>query len=140
MTVGPWIATTGFATLLAGDGLDGEEVWKVALFRSETNLSVSSTTYAGVTDEHPQECGYTTGGVPVAVTGTDTAALADVPEFVVSSGEYVVRGSITARYAALYEVGGNIAAFCELDDTPADVTVHAGDALRITSSPVVVVV
>lgn len=138
MTVGPWVATTGFASLLGGAGLDGDEVWKVALFRSTSNLSTSSTTYAGVTGEHPQECGYVTGGVSVAVTGSDTAALTVVPEFVATSGEFVARGSITARWAALYEVGGNVAAFCLLDDTPADVTVNAGDTLRVESPDVMV--
>lgn len=140
MTVGPWVATDAFATLLSGVGLDGEEVFKVALFGSDSNLSTSSTTYAGVTGEHPQECGYVTGGVSVTVTGSDTAALTVVPEFTATSGEFVARGSITARYAALYEVGGDVAAFCLLDDTPADVTVQAGQTLRVESPDVVVVV
>lgn len=136
MTVGPWIATTGFASLLSGAGLSGSENFKVALFRSGTNLSASSTTFAGVTSEQPAENGYTAGGVSVSVAGSDTAALASVPEFVVTGGEFVARGSITARYACLYQVGGNVAAFCDLGE---DVTVHAGDTLRIESAAGVVV-
>jgi hypothetical protein len=128
--IGPWTPTSSFGGTVSGD-------WKVALFRSGSNLSTSSTTYAGVTDEHPAEYGYVTGGVEVELDDDgDAIRLATVPEFTATSGLYTVRGKIVARYAALYQVGGDVAAFCLLDTTPADVTVLAGQTLRITEPDV----
>jgi hypothetical protein len=43
-------------------------------------------------------------------------------------------GSIAARLAALYEVGGDVLAYMLLDATPADVTVTSGNALTINNS------
>ncbi len=42
-------------------------------------------------------------------------------------------GSITARYAAIYEVGGDVLAFVLLDSAPADVTATTGNTLTIDS-------
>ncbi len=135
--IGPWVPTDAFVTLMGGDGIDGEEDWKVALFLSTSNLSTSSTTYAGVTNEHAASNGYTTGGVSVTLAVTEDAIrLATVPEFTAEPGEFVARGAITARWAALYEVAGNVAAFCLLDDTPADVSAVAGQTLRIVKPDV----
>lgn len=124
--IGPWTPTTSFGGTVSGD-------YKVALFLSTSNLSTSSTTYAGVTNEHAAGYGYVTGGVAVELDDDgDAIRLADVPEFTATSGMYTARGRIAARYAALYEVGGDVAAFCLLDTTPADVTANAGETLRIT--------
>lgn len=41
-------------------------------------------------------------------------------------------GSIVARYAVLYEVGGNVLAYCLLDSAPADVTATTGNTLTFT--------
>jgi len=122
---------------MGGAGITGAETWKVALFLSTSNLSVSSTTFAGVTNGHAAGYGYVAGGVAVTLSVTATEIrLADVPEFVAESGEFTARGAITARWAALYEVAGDVAAFCLLDATPDDVTVNAGDTLQITTADV----
>jgi hypothetical protein len=42
-------------------------------------------------------------------------------------------GSLVARYAALYEVAGDVLAYCLLDSAPADVTVTTGNTLTIDS-------
>jgi hypothetical protein len=42
-------------------------------------------------------------------------------------------GSIVARWAVLYEVGGNVAAYCLLDATVADVTIDADELLSIVA-------
>lgn len=42
-------------------------------------------------------------------------------------------GSITARYAVIYEVGGDVLAFVLLDNAPADVTATDGNPLTIDS-------
>ena len=41
-------------------------------------------------------------------------------------------GSIVARYAVIYEVGGNVLCYCLLDSTPADVTVTDTNTLTVT--------
>lgn len=132
MAIGPWNPTDGFRAKLGTDGVVGS--WKLALFRSTSNLSAASTTYAGVTNEVANGNGYTTGGVAVTLTVTGTTSvtisLSAVPSFTASGG------SIVARWAALYEVGADVAAFCLLDDTPADVTITSGSTFNLTSTDV----
>ncbi|MDQ6721070.1 MAG: hypothetical protein M3003_09800, partial [Candidatus Dormibacteraeota bacterium] len=89
-------------------------------------------TYAGVTNEVAQANGYTTGGIAVsftlAGTTTVTASGASNPVWTASGG------SITARFAAIYEVSGNVLCFCTLDSTPADVTITTGNTLTVAIS------
>lgn len=40
-------------------------------------------------------------------------------------------GDIVARFAVIYEVGGNVLCYCTLDTTPADVTAVNGNTLTI---------
>lgn len=138
MTSGPWVPTTGFVTLMDGAGITGAESWKIALLDSTSNISVSSTTFAGVTGELATGFGYTAGGLDVAPLDVTASGitLSGVPEWLVESGEFVVRGDITARWGCLYEDAGDVAAFYLLDDTPADMTVHATDTLRVDTGPV----
>lgn len=133
MTIGPWTPVDGFRPKLADEGVGGAS-WKLALFQSTSNLSSASSTYAGVTNEVANGNGYTTGGLAVTLVATGTTevtiALSAVPEFTASGG------SIVARYAVLYEVGGDVAAFCVLDDTPADVTILDTQTFELTSTDV----
>lgn len=133
MTIGPWTPTDGFRPRLANEGVGGS-TWKLALFQSTSNLSEASTTYAGVTNEVANGNGYTTGGVAVTlvVTGTTSVdiSLSAVPEFTASGG------SIVAYYGVLYEVGGDVAAFCLLDDTPANLTILSGNTFQLTTTDV----
>ena len=135
MAIGPWVPTDAVRTRLASEGVGGAS-WKVALFLSTSNLSAASTTYAGVTNEVVNGNGYTTGGVAVTFTITGTTAVTvafdDLPEWTASGG------AITARWAAVYEVAGDVAAFCLLDDTPADVTANSGETLQVNSADVFV--
>jgi hypothetical protein len=105
--------------------------WKCALFLSTSNIAAASTTYAALTNEHANANGYTTGGIAVTFTlaGTTslTASFASNPVWTASGG------SIVARFAVIYEVGGNVLAFCLLDSTPADVTATTGNTLTIDS-------
>jgi hypothetical protein len=41
-------------------------------------------------------------------------------------------GSITGKWAVIYEVAGNILLYCTLDSGGADVTATAGNTLTIT--------
>jgi len=130
MAAGAWTFTnTGRTSLSTGTFLDADS-YKIALFLSTSNIGAASTTYAGLTNEHANANGYTTGGnsVTLSRTGTTTVTFdATDPAVWTASG-----GSIVARFAVLYEVGGNVLCYCLLDDAPADVTVTAGNTLTIT--------
>jgi hypothetical protein len=63
MTAGVWTPTaTTRAKILNGTFDFTNDSFKVALFTSSSNLSTSSTTKAGVTNEVANANGYTTGG------------------------------------------------------------------------------
>lgn len=130
MAAGNWTFTNTMRTELSkGTFLDADS-YKIALFLSTSNIGAASTTYAGLTNEHANANGYTTGGnaVTLSRSGTTTVTFDTTdPAVWTASG-----GSIVARYAVLYEVGGNVVAYCLLDSTPADVTVTSGNTLTIT--------
>jgi hypothetical protein len=133
MAAGAWTPTNTTRTKFLNGQFDWDtDTFKVALFLSTSNLGVASTTYAGVTNEHANANGYTTGGITVspgtlAGTTTVTADITTDPVWTASGG------SIVARFAALYESGGDVLFFCLLDATPADVTVITGNTLTIAT-------
>jgi hypothetical protein len=131
---GPWLLTnTGRTSLLNGDFNVPTDSWKCALFLSTSNIGAASTTYAGLTNEHANANGYTTGGIAVALnlSGTTTvkADITTDPVWTASGG------SITARFAVIYEVGGSgkVLCYCLLDSTPADVTATATNTLTVAA-------
>lgn len=129
MAAGAWTFTNaGRTSLLNGDFDLDTNTFNMALFLSTSNLGAGSTTYAGLTNEHANANGYTTGGQAVALSlsGTTTVTVDCTDEVWTASG-----GSITARFAVIYEVGGNVLCYCLLDDTPADVTATAGNTLTV---------
>jgi len=132
MAAGAWALTNGGRTSLLDGTFDIDtDSYKMALFLSTSNIGPTSTTYAGLTNEHAQENGYTTGGIAVTLTlsGTTTVKVdVDTDPIWTASG-----GSIVARFAAIYEVGGNILCYCLLDSTPADVTVTDGNTLTVAA-------
>lgn len=109
--------------------VDGD-TFKMALFKSTSNLGASTTTFAGVTAECDTG-GYVAGGqsVDLTVSGTTTVTVdvATDPVWTVSST------SLVARFACIYEVGGNVLCYCLLDSTPADVTVSVGNTLTVAA-------
>lgn len=130
MAAGAWTLTNAARTnILNGTTVSGD-TYKVALALSTSNIGAASTTYAAMTNEVASGSGYTTGGVSVTITlsGTTTVALS----FSASPSWTASGGTITARYAVLYEVAGNIVCYCLLDSTPADVSVTSGNTLTIT--------
>lgn len=133
MTAGAWVFTNAGRTSLLNGTFDiDSDTWKMALFLSTSNIGAGSTTYAGLTNEHANANGYTTGGISVTLTlsGTTTVTV-DVstdPVWTASGG------SIVARFAAIYEVGGNVLAYCLLDSSPADVTQTTGNQLTVAIS------
>lgn len=132
MTAGTWTFPNGARTNLLNGTFDiDSDTWRVALVTSSSNIGSSTTTWAGVTNEVANGNGYTTGGVSVTLTlsGTTsvTASFSTNPTWTASGG------SITARWAVLYELGGNVLCYVLLDNTPADVTTTNGNSLTIDS-------
>lgn len=133
MAAGAWTFTNTTRTKF----LNGQFVWtadtmKIALFLSTSNIGAASTTFAGVTNEHAAANGYTAGGIATGTgtlsgTTTVTADITTDPVWTASGG------SIIARFAVLYEVGGDVICYCLLDSTPADVTVTTGNTLTIST-------
>lgn len=131
MAAGAWTFTNGGRTSLLDGTFDlNTDTFLMALFLSTSNIGAASTTYAGVTSEHANANGYTTGGIsmgPLTLSGTTTVTVDDPADAVwTASG-----GSITARFAVIYESAGNVLCYCLLDSTPADVTATSGNTLTV---------
>lgn len=132
MAAGTWTLTNAARKQLLDGTFDlDSDTFKCALFLSTSNIGAASTTYAGLTNEVANANGYTTGGIGVtlALTGTTNVAVAWTANPVWTAAG----GSITARYAVLYEVGGNVLAYCLLDSAPADVVATSGNTLTVDS-------
>lgn len=141
MTAGSWTLTNEFRKqLLDGtfSNLEGTSAVKVALLQSTSNVSTSSTTYAGLTNEVANGNGYTTGGVAatLAASGTTSVTLSFSANVTFTASG----GSIVGRFAVVYEPAGHILGYCLLDATPADVTVTTGNTLTISNSNPIITV
>ena len=128
-----WSFTNGARTKLLDGTFDiDSDSWKMALFLSTSNIGATSTTYAGVTNEVANGSGYTTGGIAITLTlaGTTTVTvdISTDPVWTASGG------SITARFAVIYEVSGNVLCYSTLDSTPADVTATDGNTLTVAAN------
>lgn len=107
-----------------------------ALFQSTSNISTSSTTYAGVNNQVANAASiYTTGGNKISSSPTNGTAIN------ISGGDLrfltywePTAGSLVARYAVVYESGGDVIMFCLLDSAPANYTCIAGKRLTINCS------
>ena len=133
MAAGSWTFTeTGRTSLLNGTFNLDTDTFRIALFRSDSSLGPGSTSYAGVSNEVATGFGYTQNAksVTLALSGTSTVTVDETTNPVWTANS----GSIVARFAAIYEVSGNILCYCLLDSAPADVTVTAGNTLTITMS------
>ena len=133
MAAGAWTFTNEGRTKLLDGAFDiDSDSFKCALFLSTSNIGATSTTYAGLTNEHANANGYTTGGIAVALTlsgtTTVTADITTDPVWTASGG------SIVARFAVIYEVAGNVLAYALLDSTPADVTATDGNTLTVAAN------
>lgn len=132
MAAGAWTFTDAGRTDLLNGTFDLDtDTFLMALFLSTSNIGAASTTYAGLTNEHANANGYTTGGISLgqlALSGTTTVTVDETTNPVwTASG-----GSIIARFAVIYESGGRVLCYCLLDSTPADVTATNGNTLTVT--------
>lgn len=128
---GAWTFTNQSRTDILNGTMDFDtNTFLCALFLSTSNLGAATTTYAGVTNEHANANGYTTGGISMGtltLAGTTTVTVDDPSDLVwTASG-----GSITARFAGIYKSASNVVCYCLLDSTPADVTATDGNTLTI---------
>lgn len=134
MAAGTWTFPNGARTKLIDGTFDiDSDTYKMALFLSTSNLSTSSTTFAGVTNEvGTTNTGYTAGGTAVTLTlsGTTTVTVAISTAPVWTAGS----ANLTAKWAAIYEVGGNVLCFATLDSGGADVTATSGNTLTVGSN------
>lgn len=132
MAAGNWVFPNGARTDILAGTLRTGDTYKCALFLSTSNIGTGSTTYAALTNEVANAFGYTTGGIAITfnVSGTTTVTvdIATDPVWTASGG------SITARYAVIYEVGGNVLCYALLDATPADVTATSGNTLTVAAN------
>lgn len=132
MAAGAWVFTNaGRTKLLDGTFNVESDSYKMALFLSTSDIGAGSTDYASVTNEHANANGYTAGGIAVALSLTGTTTVkADIDTDPVWTAN---GGSIVARFAVIYEVGGDVLCYCLLDSTPADVTVTDGNTLSVAA-------
>ncbi len=133
MAAGAWTFPDSARTDLLNGTFDIDtDSWKMALFLSTSNIGAASTTFAGVTNEHAAANGYSAGGIAIALTlaGTTTVTVDITTDPVwTASG-----GSIVARFAVIYEVGGRVLCYCLLDSTPANVTATTGNTLTVAAN------
>jgi hypothetical protein len=132
MPAGAWV----FPNSARSDLLNGQfdldtDSFKCALFLSTSNIGAGSTTYAALTNEHANANGYTTGGIAIALNLSGTTVVkVDITTDPVWTA---AGGSITARFAVIYEVSGRILCYALLDATPSDVSASAGNTLTVAA-------
>ena len=134
MSAGPWVFTNTTRTKILNGQFDIDtDSYKMALFLSTSNLAVASTTFAGCTNEvGVTNTGYTAGGTAIAMTlsGTTTVTVAMTTAPVWTAGS----ANLTAKWAAIYEVGGDVVCFALLDSGGADVTATSGNTFTVGSN------
>ena len=131
MAAGAWTFTNSTRSNILDALHDVDtDTHKMCLLTSASNITTSSNTYAALTGEvGTTNTGYSTGGasVTLAKSGTTTVTVTQ------SAGVQWTAGSanLTAKWAAIYEVGGNIICFATLDSGGADVTATNGNTLTV---------
>jgi hypothetical protein len=135
MAAGAWVFTNttrqkflnGTFVIPAGSSL------KMALFLNTSNIAVGSTTFAGCTNEEgTTNTGYTAGGIALALTqsGTTTVTVVMTTAPVWTAGS----ANLTAKWAAIYVVAGDVICFALLDSGGADVTATSGNTMTVGSN------
>jgi hypothetical protein len=134
MAAGAWTFTNSTRTNLLDALTDVDtDSYKMALFLSTSNLAAASNTYAALTNEvGTTNTGYSTGGIALAMTksGTTTVTVVMTTAPVWTAGT----ANLTAKWAVIYEVGGNILCYATLDSGGADVTATSGNTLTVGSN------
>lgn len=145
MAAGPWQSYDHWAHLVHSQQADVPALsYKLALFLSTSNAAdLTQTVLAGLTNQHANANGYTTGGVALA-SPTVTQATRDskftcadkTPAFTASGG------SIVFRYRVIYVLGtigamtNPLVAMALGDATDVDVTIPNTESLNEIFDPV----
>ncbi len=136
MAADAWLFTDAGRTSLL-DGLfdiDSDD-WFMGLYLSTSNIGAGSTTIAGVTNEHAAANGYSAGGIQLGVGGLTLSGTTTVTVDIATDPVWTASGgSIIARFAVIYETGGNVLCYSLLDNTPADVTATDGNTLTVAAN------
>lgn len=130
MAAGAWTATNNTRTYIVNGTIVSGDTFKMGLVTSASNIGAASTTWAGVTGEvGTTNTGYSTGGISVAITisgtTTVTAVITTAPVWTAGSA------NLTAKTAVIYEVGGNVLCYANLDSGGADVTATSGNTMTV---------
>src|SRR5574341_72298 len=120
--------------------LDDTTNWYAALFLSTSNantLSVGTSIYGDLTNEHSNANGYTTGGVAITgITWTHSGGTvtldANNPSWTASGGSITARYCVIYRNATVNSIGKPLLCVCLLDTTPADQTATNGNTFTVT--------
>src|SRR6516164_1087530 len=122
MAAGTWQLTDTTRTKLINGQFDLDtDIYKIALFTNTSNLSTSSTAFSGVTGEvGTVNTGYTAGGITIKIHDNPGQ-----PTWTAGSA------NLTAKFAAIYEVSGDVVCFCTLDAGGADITATSGTPLTV---------
>ena len=131
MAAGNWTFTNAARGLITDGTIATGDTFKMSLHTSASNLGASTTTFAGV-DNEVSNGGYTAGGASITLqqsgTTTVTVTIQTAPVWTATGGD------LTAYYACIYEVGGNVLCYALLDSSPADVTATTGNTLTVGSN------
>lgn len=133
MAAGAWVFVNTARTKMINGQFDIDtDSYKMALFTSASNLTTASTTFAGCTSEvGTTNTGYTAGGTAIAMTlsgtTTVTAVITTAPVWTAGSA------NLTAKWAAIYEVSGDVLCFALLESGGADVTATSGNTYTVGS-------
>jgi hypothetical protein len=135
VAAGAWVFTNAARTnLLDGTVPVASGTFKMALYPSTSDLTVASTTYAAVTNEHANQGapGYETGGASVDLTlaGTTTVTIDIATDPVWTA----TGGSIAAKWAAIYEVAADILCFALCDSGGATITATVGNTFTVAAN------
>jgi len=131
VAAGAWTLTNGAIKLIAdGTVIPDTDNFKMSLHTSAGNVAVGSTTFAALTGE-VTNTGYTAGGASVGVTSSTTTT----NDLTVAQDAAVVwtagTTDLVAKWAVIYEVGGNVMCWATLDSGGANVTATIGNTLTV---------
>ena len=131
MAAGAWTFTNSTRTNILDALHDIDtDTHKMGLVTSAGNIGASTTTWAGVTGEvGTSNTGYSTGGASVTMTksGTTTVTVVQTAGVQWTAGT----ANLTAKWAVIYEVSGNVICYATLDSGGADVTATNGNTLTV---------
>jgi hypothetical protein len=133
MAAGAWVFTNTTRSKFLTGQFALADTYKMALFTSASNITTASTTFAGCTGEvGTTNTGYTAGGTAIAMTqsGTTTVTVVMTTAPVWTAGT----ANLTAKWAAIYEVAGDVVCFALLDSGGADVTATSGNTYTVGSN------